>query len=202
MRKTRAKPVANLPGADFPRGLRLLPWLLILIHVCPASGQPPAALPGLTNAVQIRELAPAIAQKNLPVRLRGVVTYYDAPLDNLFLQDATAGIFVSLDTNLSATIKAGQETEIEGVSSKGDFAPIVRDCHRPRSGCGTIACPPAGQLRSNGHGRRGQPMGRSRAAWSARPGFRMTLIRPTFGTTDIIWSFWWTAKGSWFPCGV
>jgi hypothetical protein len=126
MRKTRAKPVANLPGADFPRVLRLLPWLLILIHAGPALGQPQDALPWLTNAAQIRELAPDIAQKNLPVRLRGVVTYCDAPLSNLLLQDATAGIFVQIESNLSVTITPGQEIEIEGVSSKGDFAPIVR----------------------------------------------------------------------------
>src|SRR5579862_7470420 len=50
----------------------------------------------LTNAKQIRELDPETAGKNLPVRLRGVVTFYDAPLFNLFIQDNSAGIFVLL----------------------------------------------------------------------------------------------------------
>ena len=126
MRKTRVQPVARLPRAGFPRKLCLLLWFLILSHAWPASAQPQNGLPWLTNAIQIRQLAPDTAQKKLPVRLRGIVTYYDAPLFNLFLQDATAGIFVLMESNLSATITVGQEIEIEGASSKGDFAPIIR----------------------------------------------------------------------------
>lgn len=80
----------------------------------------------LTSAQQIRELKPEEAAKNLPVRLRGVITYYDPPFYNLFLQDATAGIFVLMDTNMSSTLAAGLEVELEGVSAKGDFAPMVR----------------------------------------------------------------------------
>ena len=56
----------------------------------------------------------------------GVVTYYDAPLFNLFFQDATAGIFVLVAPDISTNITAGQKIEVEGVSDKGDYAPIVR----------------------------------------------------------------------------
>jgi len=103
-----------------------LPGLLFLMGAWNAAAQPENVLPALTNVIQIRELKPEIAAKNLPVLLRGVVTYYDAPLDNLFFQDATAGIFVLMEAKLGATLKAGQEIELAGVTAPGDFAPIIR----------------------------------------------------------------------------
>jgi signal transduction histidine kinase len=71
-------------------------------------------------------LEPEEAQRGLPVRLRGVVTYYDARLHNLFLQDATEGIFTLVAQNMETNIAAGQEIEVEGVSDKGDYAPMVK----------------------------------------------------------------------------
>lgn len=90
------------------------------------SAQSPGPLTWLTNAQQIRGLDPDEAQKGFPVHLHGIVTYYDAPLHNLFLQDATAGIFVLVAPNASTNIAAGREIEVEGVSDKGDYAPIVK----------------------------------------------------------------------------
>jgi signal transduction histidine kinase len=80
----------------------------------------------LTNAQQVRELDQETAGKHLPVRMSGVVTYYDAPLFNLFFQDDTAGIFVLVAPNLSTNIAAGQTIEVEGVCDEGDYAPIVK----------------------------------------------------------------------------
>ncbi len=101
-------------------------WLLILPQARPLWAQPANALTCLTNAQQVRELDPETAGKNLPVHLFGVVTYYDAPLFNLFFQDATAGIFVLVAPNINTNITAGEEIEIEGVSGEGDYAPIVK----------------------------------------------------------------------------
>jgi signal transduction histidine kinase len=103
-----------------------LPWLLVLLGPLNASSQTEKTLPALTNAVQVRQLSPEIAGKNLPLQLHGVVTYYDPFAYNLFVQDATAGIFVLMETNLAGTLAAGQEISLAGVSAKGDFAPIVR----------------------------------------------------------------------------
>jgi signal transduction histidine kinase len=104
----------------------LLLMFLTLPFGQPASAQTATVLPCLTNAQQIRGLDPAEAQKGFPVRVRGIVTFYDAPLFNLFLQDGTAGIFVLMQPNMKTTVAAGQEIELEGTSDKGDFAPIVK----------------------------------------------------------------------------
>jgi len=120
------KPFTGRPDA---RGLGRFCVLLFFLTLLPA--EPLPAGPGnvftcLTNAQQVRELDPAMAEKHLPVQMVGVVTYYDAPLFNLFFQDATAGIFVLVAPEIRTTIAAGQEIEVEGVSDKGDYAPIVK----------------------------------------------------------------------------
>jgi signal transduction histidine kinase len=110
--------------------LFLLP--LVLLRVEPLVAQTANAanatdtLGCLTNIQQIRELDPEMAGRNLPIRISGVVTYYDPILFNLFFQDATAGIFVLVAPDISTNISAGDEVEVTGVTSKGDYAPIVK----------------------------------------------------------------------------
>lgn len=50
---------------------------------------PPAEL---RTAAEVRRLTPEQAEKGLPVRLRGVVTFHDGALFSRFVQDDTAGI--------------------------------------------------------------------------------------------------------------
>lgn len=95
------------------------------------AGEPLSAQPGnmahsLASAQQVRALDPETAGQNLPVLMRGVVTYYDPLLFNLFFQDATAGIFVLVAPDINTNIAAGNEIELTGVSDKGDYAPIVK----------------------------------------------------------------------------
>lgn len=77
----------------------------------------------LTTVAQIRKLSAVEAEKHLPVKLRGVVTFYDDLLYSRFLQDDTAGIY--LDTTNAFALKAGQIVEVEGVTAGGEFAPVV-----------------------------------------------------------------------------
>jgi signal transduction histidine kinase len=120
------KPFFGCPSMGNLRMFRVLLGFLALVPVAPLSAQPKNVLTCLTNAQQVRELDPETAEKNLPVHMFGVVTYYDPPLFNLFFQDSTAGIFILVAPNLSTNIAAGQEIEVEGVSDKGDYAPIAK----------------------------------------------------------------------------
>jgi signal transduction histidine kinase len=124
--KVFIKPFSDRPSAGIFRMFCLSLLVLVLFPVKPLLSQPANTLTCLTNAQQVRELDPETAGKNLPIRMSGVVTYYDASLFNLFFQDATAGIFVLVAPDISTTITAGQEIEVVGVSGKGDYAPIVR----------------------------------------------------------------------------
>ncbi|HVV71287.1 MAG TPA: histidine kinase, partial [Verrucomicrobiae bacterium] len=59
----------------------------------------------------------------LPVRIRGVVTYYEASM-GLFVQDETAGVFVYY-AGRNVELKPGQCVEVEGVSNQGRYSPII-----------------------------------------------------------------------------
>src|SRR5271166_3726750 len=95
------KSFSGHPGAGNPRKYCVLPVFLASVFVPPLLAQSNITSICLTNARQVRELDPETAGKNLPVHMSGVVTYYDAPLFNLFFQDATAGIFVLVAPDVS-----------------------------------------------------------------------------------------------------
>ncbi|MBI5822349.1 MAG: sensor histidine kinase [Verrucomicrobia bacterium] len=100
----------------------------------PAQGAAFAAptLSVLTNVVQVKRLSQREAERHHPVRLRGVVTYFEWNPDwQLFtanLQDETGGISFSPGQTAADALKLkpGQLVEIEGVSAQGSFAPEVR----------------------------------------------------------------------------
>ena len=92
-----------------------------------------ASLPVLTNVVQVKQLSPTEAERRHPVRLRGVVTYFEWKpewqLYTAILQDDTGGVSFSPGRTLgpdTLKLKLGQRVEIEGVSAQGQFAPEVR----------------------------------------------------------------------------
>ncbi|MGB0580872.1 MAG: ATP-binding protein [Limisphaerales bacterium] len=87
---------------------------------------PPIAdeLPILQTAQAVRGLSVSAAEKNYPVDINGVVTYYDRSWRVLFIQDATSGIYVDKkDRTLS--LKPGDRIRVRGVSDPGGFAPMV-----------------------------------------------------------------------------
>ena len=89
----------------------------------------------LTNAAQIRQLAPSVAAQQIPARIHGVVTYYDLTNHLAFVQDVTAGTYVDpvwrvTDTRDSITpITAGLIVELSGRTQEGRFAPFLS--HNP-----------------------------------------------------------------------
>ena len=80
-------------------------------------------LPLLTRAEQVRQLTREEAEQGYPVRLRAVVTYF-VPGNDLFVQDASAGIWIEVGDG-SVSLHPGQLVQVEGVSSAPDFAPQI-----------------------------------------------------------------------------
>ncbi|MBI5686831.1 MAG: sensor histidine kinase [Verrucomicrobia bacterium] len=93
---------------------------------------PPPVLSVLTNVVQVKRLSTKEAERHHPVRLRGVVTYFewnpDWQLYTAILQDETGGISFSPGRTAADALKLkpGNLVEIEGISAQGQFAPEVR----------------------------------------------------------------------------
>jgi PAS domain S-box-containing protein len=88
-----------------------------------AEAQAPAEI---RTVADVRRLTAEQAAQSLPVRLRGVVTFFDGRLYSQFFQDDTAGIYLFVSSNTPALfMSVGQFVEIEGVTSRGEYAPIV-----------------------------------------------------------------------------
>jgi signal transduction histidine kinase/CheY-like chemotaxis protein len=80
----------------------------------------------ITTAAEIRGMTVEQAKENHTVRMTGVITYYDPEEPDLFVQDSTGGVWVSLEVGKPAlAIRAGDVVEVEGVTEAPDFAPQV-----------------------------------------------------------------------------
>ena len=95
------------------------------VFLCPmpqtsAADEP---LPLLTTAAAVRNLTVTQAAQQYPVKLRGVVTFYDDALFSRFIQDETAGIYLR-ETNVPALLP-GQLVEVAGFTSPGEYAPVI-----------------------------------------------------------------------------
>ncbi len=103
-------------------------WLLLILGIWAATSteravaQEPVA--PLETAAAVRELTVAQASERLPVRLRGVVTFFDATLYSRFIQDETAGIYLR-ESGETLDLSPGQFVEVLGVTSPGEYAPVV-----------------------------------------------------------------------------
>ena len=83
----------------------------------------------LGSAEEIRHLSREQADLRYPVRLKGVVTYFDDRIPTKsyrFIQDDTAGIYFYVDgSKNNPPLRAGQLIEMVGETGGGSFAPVV-----------------------------------------------------------------------------
>lgn len=115
--------ICNFPVNRCAGHYRWLIWVVAFIFGFAGFSKPVRA-DELSTAAAVRGLTSKQAPNQLQVRLRGVVTFYDEKLYSRFIQDDTAGIYLQASTNAPALIP-GQMVEIEGVSSPGEYAPVV-----------------------------------------------------------------------------
>jgi PAS domain S-box-containing protein len=100
-------------------------------------GQP---LPELHAAADVRRLTAEQAALGYPVRLRGVVTFFNQSLFSRFVQDETAGIYLGDYPNL-VTLPPGQLVEIVGKTSAGEYAPVIAPQTVTVAGTGELPAP-------------------------------------------------------------
>jgi signal transduction histidine kinase/DNA-binding response OmpR family regulator len=81
-----------------------------------------SALPTLTTVSAIRALDNREADRAHPVKLHGVVTYSDTDWHFFYMQDSTGGTFV---WHVKTPVTAGEEVEVEGTTSSGNYAPNI-----------------------------------------------------------------------------
>jgi PAS domain S-box-containing protein len=114
-------------------------WLLLFHANCLRLQGKDVPLEELRTAEQIRQLTQEQAARQYPVRLRGVVTFFDQSHYFRFLQDDTAGIYFFLDDSPdNPPLAAGQLVELQGQVSPGEYAPIVTPSRIQILGTGTF----------------------------------------------------------------
>src|SRR3954463_6172360 len=87
---------------------------------------PTLAAEELRTIAQVRALTVEQTRQKIPVRLHGVVTFFDESLFSHFIQDETAGIYLQFPTNNPLPMLApGQQVEATGIASAGEYAPVV-----------------------------------------------------------------------------
>ena len=85
-----------------------------------------AAPTQLTTLAQIRRLSSEDARLGLPVRVRGIVTYWDPERRFFFFQDSTAGILVQTPATRYEANR-GDTFELRGVTSEAGLHPGILD---------------------------------------------------------------------------
>ena len=103
----------------------------------------PGKLPLLTTVEQVQNLSRAEAEREYPVRLKGVITSVLTPfMTDFVLQDATRGIYMATGSgNRPDPPELGDSWEVEGVTGPGNFSPIVLVNKMSRLGMGHLPEP-------------------------------------------------------------
>jgi len=78
----------------------------------------------LTTVTSVRELGEAEANSALAVRVTGIVTYNDPDWKQMFLQDATGGMYVKY-AGSPVALAQGQRVTVIGITNAGDYAPVI-----------------------------------------------------------------------------
>ena len=103
---------------------RWWPRVAVGVLLLPVAARAQSTGEVLRTAAAIRELTVEQAELHQPVRIRGVVTFFDEALFSRFVQDSTAGIYLRESTNIPA-LQPGQVVEVVGTTSPGEYAPII-----------------------------------------------------------------------------
>jgi len=115
---------ATLPQLPYSA---VLGMLLILIggHHIQGAEQ---ALPLITTAIQVKQLQQGEAEKGYPVRVRGIITYFNNTANIAFVQDSTGGtMFVprAAARPHPSVLHRGQHVEVTGITTPSRFTPFI-----------------------------------------------------------------------------
>jgi signal transduction histidine kinase/CheY-like chemotaxis protein len=107
----------------------------------------PGGAPALLKSVaDVHALSPEEAERSLPVRVRGTVTYVNPRSNTLFVQDDTGPTFVYSPRLADLGLSAGDLVDLTGVTAPGDFAPIISERGVVKTGRSPMPAPAAASL--------------------------------------------------------
>ncbi|MFM7102027.1 MAG: hypothetical protein ACKO3N_12740 [Verrucomicrobiota bacterium] len=120
-----------MPGPRWPlaRAGRVLAALWLGAALLPAADPSPSpSTPPLESVAAIRRLTPEQFHREIPVRVRGTLTFTGGPRDGYvdgFLHDGTQGLYFTGPVAAVPDFRVGDVLEVEGTAIPGGFAPMV-----------------------------------------------------------------------------
>ncbi len=106
------------------------------------TGTNTGGLPLLMNAAEIHRLKREEAQREYPVKIRGVITSVLPEHQAFTIQDSTRGIYViDQSESRSDPPRIGEFLEVEGTTEPGQFAPVVNALRVRSLGVGDLPEP-------------------------------------------------------------
>jgi PAS domain S-box-containing protein len=81
-------------------------------------------LPLLSSIIEVRRLSATEANRGYPVKVRGVITYYDEDSGGAFLQDERSAIYISVPAHFPG-LPTGSLADVEGFSYPGGVSPMI-----------------------------------------------------------------------------
>ena len=94
----------------------------------------------LNSVGQVRQLSPAQVRLGMPVRIQGILTYFDGISSYCFVHDSTGGMRVGLAPGQTPPA-TGWRVEVAGMASSGGAAPAIAGARI--SALGADALPPS-----------------------------------------------------------
>lgn len=114
-----------LRPSELRRGCKLIAIAFIASLLLPAIAQQNTSQE-LRTVAAIRQLTIEQTRQEIPVHLRGVVTFLDERFFSRFIQDDTGGIYLQFPPNVGPPpLVPGQVVEVTGTCSPGEYAPVV-----------------------------------------------------------------------------
>ncbi|MGH9583178.1 MAG: histidine kinase dimerization/phospho-acceptor domain-containing protein, partial [Bryobacteraceae bacterium] len=101
------------------------------------------AMATLHSIAAIHALSPPRAALGIPVSIRAVVTCFSGQGRVLFVQDATAGIYVYGPSVWNQHLRPGQMVQVTGKTDPGEFASTIGDAQIRTLGMGRLPAPAA-----------------------------------------------------------
>jgi len=154
--------------------------LLVVAALASCARVPEVSRTVLTSTRQVRQLSAAQVKLGVPVRIKGILTYFDGISSYCFVQDSTGGIRVTLAPGQTPPA-AGWRVEVAGMASSGGAAAAMVEARMSALAVDALPPPvsvsPARLLTPEYEYRRAAVAGVVRSVGSDRPGLVTLEIR-------------------------
>ena len=148
-----------------------------------ALARPNDLLPIIPSVSDLRRLPIDDAKRGSPVRIQGILTYYDPSDRSMFVHDGNEGVFVVAPADIPRPAH-GTVLIVDGFTDAGKFSPVIHATRVVALRDGRLPEAPKARLLRFGRRPRGRPVGRNRGGGPRRRPGRLELDAPAWSSNS------------------